>query len=236
MILVLYGTHEASKKPAFTAGVLFPFDPNTLDAAGWKKLGLQDRTIATILKYRSKGGHFYKREDLQRIWGLPEGFYDHVKDFIQIADREREPVPFSKTPYVRKERTIAVVDVNTADTSALIALPGIGSKLAQRIVSFRDKLGGFYTVAQIGETYGLPDSTFQKLTPYLQVHGDLKKFNLNTATKEELKAHPYIRWNLANAIVEYRSQHGPFKKLDDLKNIMLVTEETYTKVAPYLSL
>lgn len=226
------------KKFDAPAGALFVFDPNALDAAGWKRLGLRERTIKTLLNYRSKGGHFYKREDLQKIWGLPAGFYERVKNYIQIAARKETPstTNFFKPPYPKTERAIAVVDVNTADTSALIALPGIGSKLAQRILNFRDKLGGFYTTNQIGETYGLPDSTFQKLKPYLQVHGGLKKLNLNAATKDELKTHPYIRWNLANAIVEYRAQHGPFKNLEDLKNIMLVDDATYAKLAPYVSL
>jgi competence protein ComEA len=230
--------YEGLKKLPEPAGTLFNFDPNTLDVAGWKRLGLRDRTVKTILNYRSKGGHFYKREDLKKIWGLPDGFYERVQEYIQIADAKKEAPDqnFFKTPYDKKERTIAAVDVNKADTAALIALPGIGSKLAQRIINFRDKLGGFYTVAQIGETYGLPDSTFQKLKPYLQVHGGLKKLNLNSAGKDELKAHPYIRWNLANAIVEYRNQHGPFKDLDELKNSMLIDEATYARIFPYLTL
>jgi competence protein ComEA len=228
--------YEVSKKSDFIAGELFLFDPNTLDAAGWKKLGLQERTIKTLLNYRNKGGHFYKAEDLKKIWGLPDGFYEHVHGHIQIAEMKKDYASnFSKTPYPR-ERTITAVDVNTTDTSALIALPGIGSTLARRILNFRDRLGGFYSVDQIGETYGLPDSTFQKLKPYLQVHGEPKKFNINTATKGELKAHPYIKWKLANAIVEYRMQHGSFKKLDELKNMVLIDDATFLKIAPYLTL
>lgn len=238
--------YEISKNVGAPTGALFYFDPNTLDAEGWKKLGLRDRTAQTILNYRNKGGRFYKREDVQKIWGLPQGFYERVKAYIQIAGVKKEGVSntnpsassgqaFFKTPYEKKERAIIAVEVNKADTSTLIALPGIGSKLAQRIVNFRDKLGGFYSVDQIGETYGLPDSTFQKLKPYFKVHGALKKFNLNTATKDELKTHPYIRWNLANTIVEYRAQHGSFKKLEDLKNIMLIDDATFNRLAPYLT-
>jgi len=115
-------------------------------------------------------------------------------------------------------------------------LPGIGSKLAARIVNFRDKLGGFYSVDQVGETYGLADSTFQKIKGSLQLSGSVKKFNINTATKDELKIHPYIKWNLANAIVEYRNQHGAFKSLDELKNIVLIDEVTFEKIVHYLSL
>jgi competence ComEA-like helix-hairpin-helix protein len=124
-----------------------------------------------------------------------------------------------------------------ADTSAFIALPGIGSKLAARIVNFREKLGGFHSVEQIKETYGLPDSTYEKAKNYLQSStASIKKFNINSATKEELKVHPYIKWQLANAIVEYRNQHGAYKNLTDLKNIMLIDEATFDKILPYLTL
>lgn len=231
--------YEVFKKSGFTQGALFFFDPNTLPAEGWEKLGLRPKTIKTILNYRSKGGRFYERDDLKKIWGLPDGFYERVQDYIQIAEAKKEygsNTSFFKTPYEKKERTIAVVDVNNADTAALIALPGIGSKLAQRIIMFRNKLGGFYATEQIGETYGLPDSTFQKLKPYLKADGILKKFNINTATKDELKTHPYIKWNLANALVEYRAQHGLFKNLDEMKNIVLIDKATYNKIAPYFTI
>jgi competence protein ComEA len=231
---------EQNSNKGFTEGELFTFDPNTLSTEGWQRLGLNDRTIKTINNYRSKGGHFYKSEDLKKIWGLPPAFYERVKGNIEIAVADKTQHfenPFTERPkYEKPERRIAVVNVNTADTSALIALPGIGSKLATRIIAFRDKLGGFYSVDQIGETYGLPDSTYQKLKPYLNVSNNgTRKININSATKDELKIHPYIRWNIANAIVEYRNQHGPFKNLNDLKNIMLIDEKAFEKIAPYVT-
>ena len=118
----------------------------------------------------------------------------------------------------------------------MIALPGIGSKLAARIINFRNKLGGFYSVEQIGETFGLQDSVFQKIKGWLIVDGTVQKININSATKEELGKHPYIRWNLANAIVAYRNQHGDFKSLNELKNIAVIDEATFEKIVHYLSL
>jgi len=224
----------------FTEGQLFPFDPNTLSSEGWQSLGLNNRTIKTINNYRSKGGRFYKKEDLQKIWGLPPAFYNRVANYIVIEDNRPSYSNNYKAPAYatsKGKREVSVVQVNSADTTELIALPGIGSKLAARIVAFRNKLGGFYATEQIRETYGLPDSAFQKLKPYLQVNAaEVKKLNLNTATKDELRTHPYIKWALANAIVEYRSQHGAFKSLEELKNIMLIDEATFAKIAPYFSL
>jgi len=222
-------------------GKLFYFDPNTLDEAGWKKLGVRDKTIATIKNYTSKGGKFYKPEDIRKIWGLNEEEKARLEPYIKIESAAKEnfyPAKNYDKPATEKATyTPAVIDINTADTAAFIALPGIGSKLAQRIVSFREKLGGFYKTEQVGETFGLPDSTFQKIKLRLALSNpDVKKLNVNTATLDELKSHPYIRYVIANAVVQYRTQHGNFVALNDLKKVMLVTDEVYNKLLPYLKL
>ncbi|MGN6163224.1 MAG: ComEA family DNA-binding protein [Flavisolibacter sp.] len=230
--------YEPTQNKNFTNGELFVFDPNVLTVEGWQRLGLNERISKTIEKYRSKGGKFFKPEDLKKIWGLPGGFYERVKNYIAItsvADNNNQN-HFEKPTYTKPEKKVVVVNINEADTATFIALPGIGSKLAFRIVNFRDKLGGFYTADQVGETYGLPDSTFQKIKPYLRSGGSVKKLNVNTATKDDLKSHPYIKWGVANAIVEYRNQHGAFKSLEDLKNIALIDEKIFEKIVHYLTL
>jgi competence ComEA-like helix-hairpin-helix protein len=230
----------SQSEPVRKTAERFHFDPNTIDAAGWQRLGLPERVVNTIIKYRSKGGRFRRSEDLQKIWSLPEGFYESVKDYIRIPQAEENSVAFTASadakPFVRNEPTPSFVSINEADTSAWIALPGIGSKLAARIVNFRDRLGGFYSVDQVGETYGLPDSTFQKIKNRLVLRTGVRKMNINTVSKEELKGHLYIRWQLANAIVEYRNQHGAFTSLEELKKIALIDEATFAKIIPYLTL
>lgn len=225
-------------------GELFYFDPNTISTADWKRLGLRDRTIKTIENYVSKGGHFYKPEDLQKIYGLYDDEYERLKPYIKIESGSSKPnddfVSLKSKEEIQPAKTYAarysIIDVNTADTSAFISLPGIGSKLASRIVTFREKLGGFYSVEQIGETYGLPDSTFQKIKQYLKLDNpSVKKININTATVDELKAHPYIKYSLANPIIAYRNEHGSFSNLEDIKKVMAVTEDVYKKIAPYLT-
>ncbi len=224
-------------------GELFYFDPNTIAATEWKRLGLRDKTIQTIRNYLSKGGHFYKPEDLQRIFGLHKDEYERLLPYVRIESK----VSVSKEQFVssksntepQPQKTYAgkysIIDINTGDTSAFISLPGIGSKLALRIVTFREKLGGFYSIDQIAETYGLPDSTFQKIKQYLKLDNtSVKKININTATVDEMKAHPYIKFGLANPIVAYRNEHGSFSKIEDIKKVMAVTDEIYKKIAQYL--
>ena len=89
----------------------------------------------------------------------------------------------------------------------------------------------------MAETFGLPDSTFQKIKGYLKISGgNTRKININTASLDELKEHPYIRYQLANAIVQFRLQHGNFSSVDDIKKIMLITEEVFNKIFPYLTI
>lgn len=233
--------YDRSDKEYFnrSKGELFSFDPNTLNAEGWKKLGLRDKTVKTIQNYLAKGGHFYKPEDLSKIYGLFEDEYTRLEPYIRIEGKKiANPSAIANEtalPPAGKTERYKVIDINTADTSAFISLPGIGSKLAARIVNFRDKLGGFYAISQVAETYGLPDSTFQKLKQYLKLdNASLRKININTASVDELKAHPYIKYALANTIVAYRKEHGSFLKLEDIKKVMVVTEDVYHRIYPYL--
>lgn len=225
-------------------GELFFFDPNKLDAAGWKKLGLRDKTIRTIINYTGKGGYFKQPADLQRIYGLHKNEFERLAPFIRIEEEKRNFKKFETNPKSTesvfkpiKEKTnrYAAVDINKANLDDFVSLPGIGEKLGTRIITFRDKLGGFHSVEQVAETYGLPDSTYQKIQTLLLVQEtNIKKIPINQSSKDELKMHPYIKWKIANAIVEYRNQHGPFKSLEDLKKIILLDHETFLKIQPYL--
>jgi competence ComEA-like helix-hairpin-helix protein len=219
---------------------LFSFDPNTLSPSDWKRLGLRDRTIATIQKFLSSGGRFKKPEDIGKIYGLRRDEFERLLPYVRIASRFAANKPAHETSkssgYSSHDHSSRLISINEADTADLIALPGIGSKLANRIISFREKLGGFYSVDQVSETYGLADSVFQKIKGNLFCDTSaLKKIDINKASQEELGRHPYIRWKLAATIVAYRQEHGPFKTLSELSQLFVIPEEALTKLLPYLS-
>jgi competence protein ComEA len=232
---------SGSKKYEPVKAEVFYFDPNTTSSDDWKRLGVRDKTIHTIQNYLSKGGRFYKPEDIGKIWGLAPSDVQRLMPYVSIKNITGKYAAFEKKEYPKTSfsyspKTIQPIDVNLADTSAYISLPGIGRKLSQRIIAFRDKLGGFYSVSQVGETYLLPDSTFQKIKSRLVISNtNVKQININSASVDEMKTHPYLRYNLANAIFQYRQQHGNFNSVEEIKKIMLVTEEIFHKVAPYFS-
>ena len=222
-------------------GSMFSFDPNTLDAAGWQKLGIKDKTIATIQNYLAKGGKFRAPDDLRKIWGLSDDEKNRLVPYARIAEAPNTFIAGNKNfqPYEKKQyekKSAVPVEINSGDSTSFIGLPGIGPGYSRRIINFRNRLGGFYSIDQVAETFGLPDSVFQKIKPLLKISGDVAKININTASNDELKAHPYIRWQLAGLITEYKKQHGNFKSLEELKKIPVVDESTYRKLLPYLVL
>ncbi len=238
-------------------GELFNFDPNTLDVAGWQKLGVSEKTATTILRYTSKGGTFKNAEDISKIWGLTDDMVERLLPYVQISEtfaqntytnnyknnytkREfKKDTNYNKATYNETNGNLKnvgtlLIDINTADTIAWKKLPGIGSKLSERIILYRNKLGGFNSINQIGETYGLADSTFQKIKANLVFKPmELTKININ-ATTVTLLMHPYITKSLANNILQYKAQHGNYTNIVELKKLALMDDATFEKIAPYI--
>jgi competence ComEA-like helix-hairpin-helix protein len=147
-------------------------------------------------------------------------------------------------PYVRitgvpkaGSKGFYTVEINTADSAAFEALWGIGPVLSARIVKYRESLGGFTNVDQVGEVKGVRDSVFIEIKPHLTVNAALvHKLNINDADYETLQKHPYIHAKIAHAIIGYRDNQGKFERLDQLKQFKAVTDQVYGKLAPYLTL
>ena len=216
---------------------VFYFDPNTLSSEGWMRLGIPGRTAETIQNFIARGGQFYKAEDIGKIYGLKKEDYKRLLPYVRIAAKENISSPFHHNRNTKEHnQNTKPVAINTADTTAFMALPGIGSRLANRIVNFREKLGGFYSVEQVAEVYGLSDSVFQQIKSRLQCDpGVIKKININTAGIDELKAHPYIKYQVGNAVIQYRLQHGNFQNRYDLKQVHLVSDHLLKKLEPYIN-
>lgn len=232
-------TFETEIEAPQVAVEYFNFDPNTIDLEGWQRLGVHEKSALVILNYLNKGGHFYKPEDLYKIYGMDKKVVDELLPYVKIVPKEKSKRSYQeKFTYPKKETYVQSrkpVNINLADSSAFDALPGIGPVLAKRIIGFRERLGGFYSVEQIGETYGLQDSVFKKLRPLL-VLGDVSiaKIDMNTADENRLKVHPYIGYKKAKAIIQYRELHGKFRNWSDVLKIMSITEVDQQRLEAYI--
>lgn len=129
---------------------LFPFDPNTVTESQLQELGLQPKTISIFLNWRSKGKHFYKKEDFKPLYTLSQVEYERLAPYITIK--------------------VQRLNLNTADSASLVALPGIGAKLAHKILEYRKEIGSYTSVEQLKDVYHFPDSTIKLLKEQLTVN------------------------------------------------------------------
>ncbi|OSZ79419.1 hypothetical protein CAP35_14545 [Chitinophagaceae bacterium IBVUCB1] len=132
-----------------TSPILFKFDPNTVSGAELKQLGLSEKTIAIFINWRSKGKKFYYKEDFKALYTLSDADYQRLAPHIHIQVKR--------------------INLNTADSATLVALPGIGPKLAYKILDYKKEIGSYHSIQQLKDVYHFPDSTFRILEQRLKV-------------------------------------------------------------------
>lgn len=232
---------------------LFPFDPNTADSTQLLRLGLKPWQVRNIYRYRAAGGVYRQPRDFSRLYGLTLKQYRILEPFIRISDDYRPAsefyasmpadegrdgtqetyveVPRDTVKYPRKLRPGETIPLNTADTTLLKRVPGIGSGYALAIVRWRDRLGGFYSGRQLLEIDGLPEQVLQ----YVRVgEGETKRININKATFSLLRRHPYINYYQARDIVDYRRLRGEIRSLSDLRLLKSFTSADFERLSHYV--
>lgn len=226
----LMATPDANEVPeeAEKTVALFPFDPNQLPVEGWVRLGFSEKQAASIVKYRSKAGDFRQPDDLLKLFVIDSAKFRELKPFIQIKSGNGAREDPTGHP--------ARININSCTITDLMKLSGIGKHRAKKIIGFRDALGGFSSINQIGETYDLPPDVFAKIKGALVVEPDSwAKLNINSLDSLTLSAHPYISGKVAESIVFFREKVGPFKTNKDLVHMDLISLNLYVKLQPYLT-
>jgi len=212
----------------------FDFNPNELDAQGWKKLGLTDKQIKSIMNYRQKGGKFRTKSDVEKMYSISAEEYNILKPYILLPETATKSTSYSGE---KKQKETVHVELNSADSTELMKVNGIGPTFARRIIAYRSKLHGFFRIEQLKEVKGIDEEKYQQIAPYVFVNPyQVRKININKVSFDELKQHPYFGYNIALSLINYRKQHGSFAALADIKKSALITEEVYQKISPYLTI
>lgn len=220
----------------------FTFDPNEASYDDFILLGLKPNVARQIINYRNTGARFRKPDDFSKIYALSEHDFERLRPYIKInATSKGHSNYVTKSDSIKPQhktyipKTNHPIDVNNADKETWMKQKGIGEGFANRIISYREKLGGFVEKEQLKEVYGLPDSTYQNIFPFLNIDKEVvTKINVNLATFEELSQHPYIGKKIAENIVKLRNDLGKYNKIEDLRMLPLINEEKYRKIAKYL--
>jgi DNA uptake protein ComE-like DNA-binding protein len=234
---------------------LFPFNPNTLNDSGYQELGFSKAQIQTLRNYQKAGGHFDEKSDFQRLYFVDSAKYRELKAYIDLPIAIKRQKRYSKknnwqdydkphqnavkwsdtASYQAYEYKDFSCDLNYADTTELKKVRGLGSFYARRIVEYRTELGGFHSLGQLLELWKMTPGRIDTIASQLTLSRiSLKKLNINTATAQELSAHPYITFRLANQIVGKRESNGSFSSIDQFCKSNLVNAELCGKLAPYL--
>lgn len=214
----------------------FPFDPNQMTYSKWTELGLSDKQIRVIDNYLDKGGKFRTKLDFKKMYCISSQEYEILEPYIQIAP---EPMPDKNTgnwnkDFKSKDPSVTV-ELNTASEEELMKVKGIGNYFASRIIQYRQKLGGYYNIDQLSEIPKMDSSKLNPIINYFSVNTRyIRKININSCTFEQLKAHPYIGYNIGLSLINYRSKHGNFSKVEDIKKSMLINEKNYFRISQYL--
>jgi competence ComEA-like helix-hairpin-helix protein len=194
--------------------VRFPFDPNTLSQDSLILLGFSSYAASNLVKYRHNRRPFQKAEDLLRIYGVDSTLYLHIKDLVTILPvpkpQPAQPAPSftsnkkssAKREYVPRaiQKSDTLININTADSSALVRLKGIGPVFASRIIKYRQLLGGYHSTEQLREVYGMKEETVSRLKPQLIAKGPLKLLNPRTSTFRDIFRHPYTDYDMTRLI------------------------------------
>ena len=214
------------------------FDPNTADSTTLLSLGLPSRMVKNILHYRNKQGKFRYPEDFRKIYVLTEEQYRTLYPYIQITKdfSSKDTVRLLTAQSVQRDTLMkylpgTIISLNSADTTELKKIPGIGSSIARMMVNYRERLGGFFRIEQLQEIH----LKAEKLRPWFSIDThQTRRINVNKAGMERMLHHPYINYYQAKVIIEYRKKKGSLKSLKQLSLYEEFTPIDLERLEPYI--
>ena len=217
------------------------FDPNTVDSLTLLHLGFKPWQAKNMLKYRAKGGKYRKKEDLKKLYGMTDSMYlalapyIYIKDSIVVDSARIDSVRMDSLPKWKSIKKDTILNLRTADTTELKLIRGIGSYRAKMIVRYREQLGGYAQVEQIMEARGMDKVIADSILPHFYIDSVVvNKIPINHIRPEVLQRHPYLNFEQAKAIYEYRRKHIRIKSAEELKKIKGLSPTDIEKILIYL--
>jgi competence ComEA-like helix-hairpin-helix protein len=204
--------------------VVQKINPNEPDIDHLISLGVSSKVAYTWQKYTQAGGKIHNKEELSKVYGMTDELIDKIDQYIIFPQ---------KLKFNKKAKLVSVY-INQATAYEFSKISGIGPTLSERIVKFRDKLGGFHSLSQLKEVYGIDAEIIDKNANSFLIEQAVQKININTCDEEQLGLHSYCSYRVAKAIINYRKQHGNFTGPEDLKKLRIVDGEWIDKISPYL--
>lgn len=245
--------------------ILSEFNPNTADSQTFVSMGIKPYIAKNIIKYRNKGGVFEKPEDFAKIYGLDKETFETLLPYIYTGSKVKEENVTKNyilksdsliKSYEKTETNVGIssdihtitgnnddnlksfsFELNSADTSDLQLLKGVGSVAASMILRYGVQLGGYHDISQLSEIKGLYPNVLAGLQKSLTVNPMLiKKLNVNNSSLEKLKAHPYLDFYQAKVIINLRNARKGIKDLNELLEFKEFNKENLERLKWYLEI
>jgi competence ComEA-like helix-hairpin-helix protein len=227
-----HGNRKYSKKVKYQVPER-KFNPNQYSFEEWVKLGLTRKQAAVVMKFTNRG--INSNEELKKIFVIPEELFNKIKDSTYYP--QKEPLSKIERELNQDRPTAVLIDLNKSSIEDFTKINGIGPFYAKQIIRYREQLGGYHSKEQLLEVWKMNLETYEKLKDYIFIKtGEINKISLNSTNINELNNHPYLNWNQANSIIKMREQRTEFKTISEIKESILIDEETFEKLVPYITL
>lgn len=218
----------------------FPFNPNTADSMTLLRVGLKPWQVKNLMAYRRAGGRWKDADDFKRLYGLSDEEFQRLRPYVQIPPAVKE-VYFTEHDRARQDSLhhlrpekftqLTVLDLNTVDTLTLRKIPGIGVGYSRSIVSYRERLGGFVSVAQLKDIEGLPARIEEWFSVEEQVA--VRTISINKSDFKTLVRHPYLSYEQVKVITTHIRKYGPLRSWKDLQLYPEFTPKDFERLSPY---
>ena len=221
---------------------IYPYNPNFLTDFKGAKLGMSIKEIDRLLAFRKQGKFANSPKEFQKVTGISDSllnvmspnfkFPDWVTNKQNNADYVNNYKSYEK---LQKKETLKILDINQATKEDLMKISGIGEALSDRILKQKEVFGGFVSMEQMNDVWGLSPEVLASLNQYFKITTlpKINKININNASIKELSSFYYFKYPISKNIVIYRSMNGNLK-IEDLTNIKAFPVDKLKIIALYL--